>query len=290
MSRANTLTRHSAGIAAALLIGLPPAIGAQATDARRAPTVVTVRVADSLGLVVPDAEVTLMRGLKEMVASARTNASGEHEFIVDLDSTDYSIVARKIGFARGDRFFSVARAAVNVDVVMKRVGGDLPAVVISEAEDLRRRSYHMDADQIAAADIPLHDALDIVERLRPDMIISRSGTWGGRTHYGCPSMQNIWVNGRRYDNAFTIVDATVVMRAKGARNRPARIGAGNMTTLSEIAPEHIAEMNYRDCFDTTERRIGTTNALFIVLKPGVAYRPGSGTFVVGDTARVALAK
>jgi len=62
------------------------------------------------------------------------------------------------------------------------------------------------------------------------------------------------------------------------------MGLGNIQTLSEINAEHIAEMAYHDCFDSTMARVGTVDALFIVLKQGVGYRVGVGTFVVEDSA------
>lgn len=262
-----------------ILVVASTALGAQPTDARRTPAVVRVQVADSSGVPVADADLSLMRGLRTVVATGRTDASGHHEFIVDLDSTEYSVVARRIGYTRGDRVFAVGGTAVNVPITMGLARTVLPGVTVA-TDNARHESYYIDADQIAASTVELHDGLDIVQRLRPDMIISRSGAWGGRARYGCASLTHVWVNGRRYDNGFTIVSPAAAIRAKGAGNRPARMGTGNMTTLMEIAPEHIAEMYYRDCFDTNEQRYGATDALFIVLKPGVAYRPGRGTVVV----------
>ena len=261
-------------------------LGAQATDARRTPTTVRVHVADSAGVPIADAEVTLLRGLREAVATARTSASGDHDFIVELDSSDYSVVARKIGFARGDRFFSAERGTVDARVTMKRIDGTLPAVTVT-AVDVKRKSYHIDADEIAEATTYISDALDIVHRLRPDMILSRSGSWGGRTRIGCPSLSYIWVNGRRYLADYVIVSPAVQMRAKGAGNRLGRMAPGNATILSEIQPEHVAEMNYRDCFEhSVDRKVGSVNALFITLKAGVDYRPGRPSHVIGDTVAV----
>ena len=277
-------------LSAALLAALTLArmLGAQVTDARRAPTIVRVHVADSAGAPVADAEVTLVRGLKEAVATARTSMAGEHEFIVELDSSDYSVVARKIGYARGDRFFSAERGAVDARVTMRRMEGTLPTVTVT-AVDLKRKSYHIDADEIAGATTYVGDALDIVQRLRPDMILSRSGSWGGRTRIGCPSLSYIWVNGRRYLADYVIVNDAVRMRTKGPGNRLARMAPGNVTILSEIQPEHVAEMNYRDCFEeAVDRKVGSVNALFITLKPGVDYRPGRLSYVVGDTVAVAV--
>ena len=284
-SRPRVVLTLSAALLAALT--LARLLGAQATDARRAPTIVRVHVADSSGTPVADAEVTLLRGLKGAVAIARTSASGDHDFVVDLDSTDYSVVARKIGYARGDRFFSAERGTVDARVTMKRAEGTLPAVTVT-AVDFKRKSYHIDADEIAEATTHLGDALDIVHRLRPDMILSRSGSWGGRTRFGCPSLSYIWVNGRRYLSDYVIVNDAVRMRARGAGNRLARMAPGNATILSEIQPEHIAEMAYRDCFEqAVDRKVGSVNALFITLKPGVDFRPGGPSYVVGDTVAVA---
>ena len=184
MTRTLRLTRSVAPIALALGM-IAGAAHAQTTDARRAPSTIRVQVADSLGVPLADAEVTILRGLKQVVSTARTDGMGEHSFIVDLDSSDYSVVARKIGYARGDRFFAAEKATQTARVTMKRLEGTLPTVNVT-AVDLKRKSYHIDADEIAGALVNVNDGLDIVNRLRPDMILSRSGAWGGRTRYGCP--------------------------------------------------------------------------------------------------------
>lgn len=278
------------GLVLVALMYAAATLGAQTTDARKVPSKVRVHVADSTGAPVADAEVSLVRGLKTIVASGRTNNAGDHDFIVDLDSSEYSVVSRKIGYTRGDRFFAAERNVVDAAVTMKRIEGTLAPVTVTTPADLKRKSYHIDADDITDAKMPVRDALDVVDRLRPDMILSRSGNWGGRNRAGCPALTNIWVNGRRYDGKFVIVNDQVAMRAKGAGNRAARMGTGNMTILSEISPEHIAEMNYRDCFESNSKTIGSTNALYITLKPGVGYRFGRYSYVVGDTTEVAPAK
>lgn len=276
-----------AGPAVLALGVLAGAARGQATDARRAPAIVRVHVTDSLGAPIADAEVTIQRGLKQSVATARTDAGGEHAFIVDLDSSDYSVVARKIGYARGDRFFVAERSTVDARVTMKRVQGTLPAVTVT-AVDLKRKSYHIDADEIADATVFVNDALDIVLRLRPDMILSRSGSLGARTRIGCPSLSYIWVNGKRFLADYVIVNPAVQMRARGVGNRIGRMAPGNATILSEIGPEHVAELEYRDCFQpSVDRMVGSVNALFITLKPGVDYRPGAPSYVTGDTIKVA---
>jgi hypothetical protein len=50
--------------------------------------------------------------------------------------------------------------------------------------------------------------------------------------------------------------------------------------LSTIHPEHIEEMNYAGCNDFTVDATRARNAVFVTLKPGVAFEPGRGSFVV----------
>ena len=47
-----------------------------------------------------------------------------------------------------------------------------------------------------------------------------------------------------------------------------------MGVLSEIKPEHIAEMTYLDEWDTSIDKLGAQGGLFVVLKPGIGYEPG----------------
>jgi hypothetical protein len=54
--------------------------------------------------------------------------------------------------------------------------------------------------------------------------------------------------------------------------------------LSEIKPEHIAEMSYKDPADMSVGMTHSNNALFIILKPGVGYSPGTGSYVIDDPA------
>jgi len=287
MTRSSERTSQAVFAAAVLALAAVTA-GAQATDVRSAPSLVRVTVADSAGVPVAGAEVLLLRGLKDVIAAAHTDAAGEHAFIVNLDSTDYSILARQNGYARGDRFFAALRKTV--DVVVTLHTAEVEPTELSSAERLRHRSYHIEADEITASDARLESALDVVVRLRPDIVTSRSGTWGGGSRFGCPTIQSFWVNDHRYVSEFTSPSLNIAVRAAGPGNRAARLGAGNMTLLSEIAPEHIEAIDYRDCLDSTEGRFGTTNALFITLKDGVGYRPGRGTFVMVDAATKVVQK
>jgi hypothetical protein len=46
-----------------------------------------------------------------------------------------------------------------------------------------------------------------------------------------------------------------------------------------INPEHIAEVRYLDCWDTSVPGIGGQRALFITLKPGISFDRKRGSYV-----------
>lgn len=89
----------------------------------------------------------------------------------------------------------------------------------------------------------------------------------------------MWVNGQRI--RLVAPDEAAVARQHGIL---AGLMPGTMTVLSEIKPEHIEEITYLDSTDNTVGTIGSNDALFIVLKRGVAYQPGKPSYVVADAA------
>jgi hypothetical protein len=213
-------------------------------------------------------------------------------------------VVRKIGFERAERFFRITRDSVALDIVIRRVAQELNPVVVTAEQDLKRKSYHIDAEVIANSDRVLIDATDILTKLRPDMICGRScsplGTVAATTRNPvrkCPGLAlsqprtcpvddtppslatNVWVNGRWIRTI--LPNEMAVARRTGMLSG---LSAGSITVLSEIKPEHIAEMTYLDEFDNTVGKIGSQGALFIVLKPGVTYEPGKVSYVSADNA------
>src|SRR5678810_959947 len=75
-----------------------------------------------------------------------------------------------------------------------------------------------------------------------------------------PSIEtNVWVNGRRI--RLMPPDAMAVARQHGVL---AGLSPGSMTVLSEIKPEHIAEMTYVDEMDSSVGLIGSEGGLFAV--------------------------
>jgi hypothetical protein len=255
--------------ASALVFTGVPALGAQAPRA-----FVRVTVRDSTGAAIPSAELTVTRGVHDVIARGSTDEGGHAVLPVELkDSTDLSVTMRKIGYKRSDRFFEIAPNG-NADVLLTVAPArttELGPVTVTARRDPKTMSYHLDADQIEQADLPVDNAWELIKRMRPDMLTSRGGCSTGA--------QEVWVNGKRirlplYPTGMAAARARVGVPAR------ARFSYVPVSVMSDIAPEHIQEINYHDCFDTSLAAVGNNNAIFIVLKPGVEYKENVGSFVL----------
>jgi hypothetical protein len=236
--------------------------------------VVQVTARDSSGAPVRSAEVTVTRGVREVIARGTTNDSGRVAVSVEVkDSSEYNVTMRKIGYRRGDRVFEVGpydTARVELVVATPRPT-ELAPVVVTAEESLRRKSYYLDADDIeAASNLPIDNAWEVVKRLRPDMLTSRGGCSTGA--------MEAWVNGKRMRLPLEPQGMVAARMRAGVPSR-ARFSYVPVSILSEIAPEHIQEIVYHDCFDTSMAAVGHNNAIFVVLKPGVMYKMNVGSFV-----------
>lgn len=274
-------TRLALRIAA--LAAVAAAAGAQPPTTR---TTVRVRVVDPAGAPIPEAEVSVVRGLSDVVATGLTDAAGTRLLTAALRDGEYHLVVRKIGRARVDRFFTPARDTVAFEVVSAPAPQALAEVKVVERQSLKRRAYFIDAEAIANSKRPLVDASDIVTRLRPDMIF---GVGGKRQN--CAPVSFVWVNGVRIRTPPVNpgVAAEKRMGRLAARSTPhlgvrgkAAIPYAVHATLASIKPEHVAEIRYHDCDDLSLQRANSESALFITLKPGIGYEQGVGSYVAEE--------
>jgi len=227
----------------------------------------------------PNIDVSALHGLRAVVAGGPTDSTGRRTFSVPHDG-EYQVVARRIGFQRGDQFFTASRDTVAVRIVLHAALQALPAVQVTAAQDVKRRAYHVGADEIAESTRPIIDGLDVLSKLRPDIIYSRVPGCGARY---------VWVNGRRitYPPIDPALAARARMQRQAARATP-HIGPTGMATvnltiqsvMASIHPEHIAEVTFADCNDTTVDAVKGSSAIFVALKPGVAFEPGIGSYVL----------
>jgi carboxypeptidase family protein len=271
---------------------------------------VVVRVSDSTNAPVADADVSVVRGVANVVAHTTTNAAGRARLSVPPGEANLQLVARKIGYQPLYRFFTSPRAdSTTLAVTLSRTVAVLAPVNVTANEDLKRKSYHLDADDIANSNRAMIDATDVF-KLRPDMMTSRGGAKACEVpwtdHDGW--IENVWVNGVRV--MLPVVDSQYVAGRKPALGigsppprpnpRISRVRAPQapkpaftqfshidtvLSILHSIKPEHIAEITYHDCFDTSIGKPHDGMAMFIALKPGIGYDEGVGSYVVADQPR-----
>jgi hypothetical protein len=273
---------------------------------------IAIRVVDSANAPVPDADVSVVQSVSATLAHAVTASNGRTRLTVPRVTGELQLAVRRIGFQRAYRFFTLTAAdSVSLTLSLQRTIVSLAPVTISAQEDLRRKSYHLDADDIENSTRAMIDGTDLF-KLRPDMMNSRGGApacavpW--TDHDGW--IENVWINGRRV--VMPTVDSIYVHSRKPglgisapiSRPNPRIIQPGTprapvpvkpaftayshidtvLSILHSVKPEHIAEVTYHDCFDMSVGKNRSDMAMFIVLKPGVGYDDSRGSYVVADEA------
>ncbi len=139
-----------------------------------------MHVIDSTGIAIEGADVAVLVGLAESKATGNTDPSGRASLTVTEPRGDYQLVVRKIAYNRSDQFFRGAPGRLSFDVVMHRNTQALAPVRVTAREDLKRKSYFIDADEIAKHADELIDASDILKKLKPDMVCGgRAARAGG---------------------------------------------------------------------------------------------------------------
>jgi hypothetical protein len=283
-------------LAFAATVGLASAPAA-ARAQRTRDLVIHVVVVDTATHGIAGVELSVVRGLNEQVTRGVTDATGSSDLRVPHDSGAYQVIGRRIGYQRAVHFFAKALGdTIGIRLEMRRAVQVLEAVAVTEKEDVARKSYHIDADEIANSSRTIIHVNDILTKLRPDMLDGRSGT--------C-SLQNVWVNGQYIE--FAPEDPHALLRRgvaptppasasrpilsgkggtspRGLRSTPAqRAAAVAWSVLWSIKPEHVDEINYVDCFRDPVHKRNSDNAVYVVLKPGIDFIAGIGSFVA-DTA------
>jgi hypothetical protein len=237
-------------------------------------SIVHVIVTDSAAGVIGNAEVSVSFGLRQVLATGTTDDSGRKTLAFSPPGPgEIQVTARKIGYRRTDRVFQLGHSdTMTILLAMPRNPVALDTVTITAEAKRKRAFYEIDADAIAASDKRIESAWDVVSQLRPDML-------NGHLDPRCGGIQNVFVNGKRIPLAPRPTPGEA-MHARASAPLRSRFTTTAVTVLSEIHPEHIAEITYHDCFDTSIAVVGHTQAVFITLKPGVEYEVGQDSFVL----------
>jgi hypothetical protein len=271
---------------------------------------VVVQVADSTHAPVAGADVSIVRGISNVLAHSATDAAGRARLSVPPGEANLQLIVRRIGYQRFYLFFTSSQAdSVPMSVTLSRAVATLAPVNVTAREDLKRKSYHLDAEDLENSDRTIIDATDVF-KLRPEMMTSRGGAlacavpWTDRNGW----IESVWVNGQRV--ILPVVDSQYVAGRKPSLGigsppprpnprlsrsrtppppRPAFTQFSHIDTvlsiLHSIKPEHIAEITHHDCFDTSIGKPHSDMAMFIVLKPGIGYDEGIGSYVIADRPR-----
>ncbi|MDF1503498.1 carboxypeptidase regulatory-like domain-containing protein [Roseisolibacter sp. H3M3-2] len=269
----------------AALAAAPALLHAQATGAVR------VRVTDPTGAPVPEATVSLIRGVKDTVAVGTTGADGVRLLTAPVGGDEVQLVVRRIGFQRADQFLlRLAADTLPVAVALTPSAASLDAVRVTDRQTIRRRLLFIDADEIAASALPITSALDVVAALRPVMLTGLTGDGAS-----CGGLAHVWVNGRNVrlvppDPVLTFRQGQMAYarRVASRLRRPSveMLSLDLQSILNSIRPEHIASMQATDCNDPAleDQTDRSRQAVFVTLKPGIDYREGIGSVVIGPNA------
>ena len=270
---------------------------------------VRTRITDSAGAPIEGVEVTILRGVSEVLGRGLTGPRGDRLLIVPRMVDEYQVVARRIGYKRSERFFVAgARDTVALSIPLSRAPQELAAVAVTAQEDVRRKSYYLDAETIANSGRTLLNGVDLIDKLRPDMLFGRSGYMGNRVNVSIGGtlapvlnpgetacmlapLQNVWINGKRIVTAapkdVAMAKAKKGMGAYDPISSSTSLSPRVLSILAGIHPEHIAEMQYHECSEAKDIPMHGENALFVVLKPGIRWDDVRGTVLAEDATEAA---
>jgi len=294
-ARSSGLALWCAGVALAG-VGSTAALGAQT------PGGATIRatIVDSTGAPIAGAQFVLIRALREPVQVTRSDTAGRLAFTIEPQDSVYTVLVRKIGFAdlagpltltRGDT------AQLRITLLRNMSVAVLDTVRVREARRVLSTDLYLSAADIAASMRPLLDGLDILAKLRPEMLGDPDkcpdppGPSTGRLAFAPPPsparfrttlgaqplhvaprvgtehaiVQSLWINGEHVSLA----------------------GVPEMSPeslLVLIKPEHVEQIEYKGCDDNSVSLPGGRNALFVGLKSGYVFDYGRGSYL--DSSRV----
>jgi len=222
-----------------------------------------VEVADSAGAPVAGANLVVLTAFRDTLGRGVTGGDGRALVQVDSGRGERQLVVRRIGFVRADRVFRFAAADTpTVSLVLRRAPQMLATITV---EERRKAPYNfVNADEIDSMSThrTLYNARDVVYKLRPDMV---SG-------WHCAGMRSsggtVWVNGRRERSP----------------------GFPGDSVLALVHAEHVSEIKYENCTSTVVKRVGGQDAIFVVLKPGVAFDLKHGSFPVDPDSMIRAIK
>jgi hypothetical protein len=257
----------------ALLVSAEGVLSQEPAPLRSAIVRVTVVGTDGAGLA--DVNLAISRSDVGAILSGLTNGSGMHSFQVAILPGAYSLLARRPGFAPAETALDFGKSdTVLVVLRLQATPATQLAAVVVEAS---RSNYVLDGFQIAASGRPIRDAFEALRKLRPYMLFD-----GDRCRHEV--VDNVWINGRR---VLFMASQVPVFGARSVRT----VGGTRVSTsggeppaidsvLASIRAAHVEEIRLANCWDTSLPGVGSNNALYVTLKPGIDWDWKRGSFAV----------
>ncbi len=241
------------------------------------PAGVSVSVQHDDGSPVSGATVIVQRAGVGALYIGTTDGRGVYGVRFAADSGQYAVVVRKVGQVQVTTPIRVVSGVIDSIVVTLQSSPVALDTVRVVADPARQDAYLLRASELAGSSRTLYDAFDAISKLKPDMLGDR-----GRN---CATAQNLWINGTRVFFLHHAVSAVRVtqpsLAGAGTNTAPAarlapRAASGSAAPtikdyLRSVKSEDIADIRYVNCWDTSMPDVGTNDAIYITLKPGVNW-------------------
>lgn len=265
-------------LAAASVLAAAPRLHAQSTP----PAVVYVRVVDSTNAPMAGVTLVVLHVGDQASFTGTTNAAGRFGFQFVPDSGAYHIVARKLGYVGTTRLLpAVPGDTTSVTLSLARLPPTLDTVHV----DARALSdaYRIDASMISNVKQYVANAYDAMRDINPGML--------GDGERDCRPAMNVWVNGVRVKFSPTPTYDLPVSQSYVTREELFGIPGASRQAVSYyspharvdnilywVRPQDVADISYHNCWDNSVPDRGMRNAIFITLKPGIAFDEKHGSY------------
>lgn len=245
---------------------------------------VVVTVSTASGTPIPAVDIAISKAPIGAILARRTNETGSATFLVERSNVRHLILARKFGWTPTEHPIALATGdSIRVRLHLEPAAADLKGVVV----EAKAPHYVLLESEIAASRRPVRDALEALQKLKPSMLYDRDR---------CPGevVDNVWINGRR---VLFMASNTPILGGRSSRTigtvrirtQGARAGAEPPavdSVLASIRAEHVQDIRLVNCWDTSLPGVGSNNALYVALKPGVDWDWRRGSFVPESLFRI----
>lgn len=259
----SVLFTHAAVLLVASLCAAAP------LRAQSAPNIVIrITVADSSGAAVPDVDLSLAANGALTVLMARSDPGGRATIHLRRAADFYTVTAGKLGFAPQVDTVMSSNDTTSLTFHLHGAVATLGTVRSTASALPKYKRPSVDAAEIAGEKRLLLSLGDVIEVLRPDIAYQS---------HRCPDGEHL----RPFEPGS-------IPRAHRIRKPPVNVRVyingeyfpGDADPWNAIYADHIAEIHYVNCFDTSIPGLPPVAwpSLYVVLKAGYDWNTNRGSF------------